>query len=253
MSYILDALKKSESERSRNVAMNPQALSLHPPIKENRRIPWPILMFVIVGLGVGGFYVWKYALLKQTRVIEHSETKIISPNKDTLVATLAKKDFDKPKQMMTEPKSDVRKIIKPKANQIRKTKQPSKQRTTIPKEIQQPKVVFSETYLDAPGLDNSMTNTKPGKSIISKISLDEIPNISYLPLDVRNQIPSINFDGHVYSGSQAQRSVMINGRKMREGEIVSSNLILEKITKRGAEFKFDGYRFKLGALQDWAH
>ena len=76
--------------------------------------------------------------------------------------------------------------------------------------------------------------------------------ISELPDNVRKGIPNIEFAGHVYSSVVERRSVMINGRKMREGDAVSADLFLHAITPEGAEFDYKGYRFKLNALQDWS-
>jgi general secretion pathway protein B len=73
-----------------------------------------------------------------------------------------------------------------------------------------------------------------------------------LPDYVKRELPAISFAGHVYSSTKSQRSVMLNGKKMREGQEVSKGLMLEEITLEGVVLRAQGYRFKLGALQDWS-
>jgi len=81
---------------------------------------------------------------------------------------------------------------------------------------------------------------------------DVIYDIAELPEDVKRNLPAITFAGHVYSSSKSQRSVMLNGKKMREGEEVAKGMVLDQITVEGVVFRSQGYRFKLGALQDWS-
>lgn len=76
--------------------------------------------------------------------------------------------------------------------------------------------------------------------------------ISEIPDSVRKRMPNIAFEGHIYSSVPERRSIMINGRKMREGDSVADRLMIREITPEGAEFEYEGYRFKLNALQDWS-
>jgi len=80
----------------------------------------------------------------------------------------------------------------------------------------------------------------------------KVYEIAELPTAVKRNLPEISFAGHVYSSTASQRSVMLNGKKMREGQEVSKGLLLEEITIDGVILRSQGYRFKLGALQDWS-
>lgn len=219
MSYILEALKKSEQNRQETLMPDLQTLRLEEsmPEAEKERLLWPYYIVAILGVGIGGFFAWK-----STHQQEATEATVVNagtemPTKETL---------------LTEP---VQATTVPNAESGTTGKTPSS------------KVVFAEKPLDGSTLEPA----NKGSVMFSKTRLDGVANISELPSDIRSEIPRISFDGHVYSGKREQRSVMINGRKMQEGEMVSADLKLEQITSNGAVFGFKEYRFKLGALQDW--
>ena len=105
-------------------------------------------------------------------------------------------------------------------------------------------VIFATEPLDL----NAESTSRTSKS---QFNSGAVYKVAELPLSVRKNVPSITFSGHVYSSIPANRSVMINGNKMREGQSVTSQLSLKEITTNGAIFKFNGYVFSLNALQDW--
>jgi general secretion pathway protein B len=130
---------------------------------------------------------------------------------------------------------------------------------------QQPKVIFSKEPLDmssdvadevqsgaSQSGDPKLTGAESSTNQELKEENIQAVMISELPDSIRQSIPSIEFAGHVYSSTVERRSVMLNGRKMREGDAVSADLFLHAITPDGAEFDYQGYRFKLNALQDWS-
>jgi general secretion pathway protein B len=77
------------------------------------------------------------------------------------------------------------------------------------------------------------------------------PQRNELPIEIEQQIPGMAFSAHVYSSNPRQRSIVINGRFMEEGEAVSSDLILSEITPDGAIFDFLGYRFRQNVVSGW--
>ena len=72
-----------------------------------------------------------------------------------------------------------------------------------------------------------------------------------LPIDVLQQIPALEFSAHVYSTNPQQRSIVINGRFMEEGDHVASDLYLSEITADGAIFDFQGRRFHQRVVSTW--
>lgn len=69
-----------------------------------------------------------------------------------------------------------------------------------------------------------------------------------LPETVRGEIKELRISGHVWSEDPVLRMVTIQDRLLREGAEVSPGLRLEEITPTGAVFGFKGYRFRLGGF-----
>jgi general secretion pathway protein B len=78
-----------------------------------------------------------------------------------------------------------------------------------------------------------------------------IQEVDELPEDVRNNLPAMTFSFHVFSSSPQQRTIIINNRRMREGEEVSSGLLLQQITEDGVVLLFEQHRIHISVLSGW--
>mgnify|MGYP001030634585 FL=1 len=65
-----------------------------------------------------------------------------------------------------------------------------------------------------------------------------------LPPAIRREIPSIAIMFHAYSSDPAERRVMINGNMASEGETFADGLGLQQITPDGVVLLYKGYRFR---------
>jgi len=68
-----------------------------------------------------------------------------------------------------------------------------------------------------------------------------------LPQSIRQQLPPLAVAVHAYSGTARDRLVSINGRMLREGDLLAPDLRLDQITPDGMVFEFRGYRFRRAA------
>ncbi len=59
------------------------------------------------------------------------------------------------------------------------------------------------------------------------------------------QLPELRLDMHVYAANPAERFVFINMRKLREGESLPDGVRVEAITQTGAQLAYRGTRFTL--------
>lgn len=66
-----------------------------------------------------------------------------------------------------------------------------------------------------------------------------------LPLSVRQSLPALNLLVHVYSKTPEDRFVLINGARFREGDELSPGVRLAEIRPQGALVDFRDYRFLL--------
>lgn len=79
----------------------------------------------------------------------------------------------------------------------------------------------------------------------------EVPELWQLPLSLRAAVPALDFSLHVYSNQPEQRSIIINNRMMREGEAVNGDLTLVAITPQGVVMRLGEAQFRVGVLEDW--
>jgi len=84
--------------------------------------------------------------------------------------------------------------------------------------------------------------------IIKPEGKDSFIEFSQLPTDVKKELPDITINGHIYSDQKSARIANINGYITREGDKVSSGLILDEITTAGVIFSYKEYRFRMRAF-----
>jgi general secretion pathway protein B len=71
------------------------------------------------------------------------------------------------------------------------------------------------------------------------------PLLRQLPAAVASSLPPLNLDLHVYSPVAAQRFVIVNGQRLREGSVLREGLNVEQITPDGVVLNHHGTRFTL--------
>jgi general secretion pathway protein B len=59
------------------------------------------------------------------------------------------------------------------------------------------------------------------------------------------QLPDLKLDLHVYAENPAERFVFINMRKLREGESLPEGVRVDAVTRQGADLSYRGTRFTL--------
>lgn len=67
-----------------------------------------------------------------------------------------------------------------------------------------------------------------------------------LPPQIRAELPPLAFGGAIYSSNPADRSLIVNGRLLRENDRLTGELTLEQIRLKAAVFRYKGYRFEVG-------
>jgi general secretion pathway protein B len=72
-----------------------------------------------------------------------------------------------------------------------------------------------------------------------------LPLFSELPAAATGGLTQLHIDLHVYSTDAAQRFVVINGQRLREGGLLREGPALEQITPDGAVLSLRGTRFRL--------
>jgi general secretion pathway protein B len=72
-----------------------------------------------------------------------------------------------------------------------------------------------------------------------------LPTREQLPPDIRAQLPPLAVGGSIYSTTPGARSVIIDGRILRENDRLNADLAVEQIRPKAAVLRFKGHRFEL--------
>lgn len=216
MSYILDALRKSDQQRRQGVA--PGLTTADSIVREERpqRISWLTVAAVFIfvtGITIGWLQPWQGSAPSpapaETMLRDRSE--VAPPAHSQTPAAAA---YVLPARLS----SLARAPIGPE----------------LPQPIApQPAAVAVQ---DARPATNS-AEANPQTLIVKK---------EELPADVRAGLPSISVSLHAYSSKSDNRMVIVNGKTLQEGDTLTSGLVLERITPEDMVFTYRGYRFRQG-------
>jgi len=76
-------------------------------------------------------------------------------------------------------------------------------------------------------------------------TLTAVPLLSDLPEDLRRQVPALTITGAVYSENPAQRLLLVNNLVLAQGALAAPEVKLEEIQARSSVFSFRGTRFRV--------
>ena len=229
MSYILDALKKSEQERGHGTAPGIQTThSSSLNYYSNKTHWWPYALVFLIAINLAALLY--FVLLKDDM-----------PGNNVVAAQVSTTDT----LPVTDPAVSLTQSPAPQtpARQVHE-EAPVSMANAEPSPVQVEPVIPPAEISPATSSDQS-SNQVSAQSDITAVDRDE------LPYDIKQHIPIMEFSAHVYSTNPMQRSIVINGRFMEEGDNLGSDLVLNEITPQGAVFDFQGYRFHQGVVSSW--
>ncbi len=96
-------------------------------------------------------------------------------------------------------------------------------------------------------------NKAPATQSVGEVIARRVSRLSELPADVRRDLPSVAFTGHLYSSNPRSSRVFVDdGRPLIAGQQIVNELILHEITPTGVVVEFRGYLIDIGVLQNWS-
>ena len=211
MSFILDALKKSENERQQQTGGEFSAVPTSPAGSRPARWFWLLAALLAINIAV------LIGLLMRPDV--RSTT------------TAARDDFE----LAAEPDARVVAEQAPVAapsfeDQLEQARQ------------QQPAAV-AETVAE-PAQTATTTSTPPAPAA-ARNNAERIPTIEELRLNGSLQLPELHIDIHVYSEKPGDRFVFINMAKHRENSQLDEGPVVREITAEGVILQYQGRSFLL--------
>jgi general secretion pathway protein B len=100
----------------------------------------------------------------------------------------------------------------------------------------------SVVYAPVPEADDAPYSPPPAAPRAEPAS-DGLPTAD--EVTARGGAPALHLDLHVYATSPAQRFIFVNSRKYREGDALQEGPVVEQITATGAVLSYRGSRFRL--------
>ncbi len=74
---------------------------------------------------------------------------------------------------------------------------------------------------------------------------DDVPLLAQLPEALRERVGPLDVGVHVYSGSPERGFLLLDGQRLRPGERLDNGLELVAMAPDGAQFRFEGERFRV--------
>jgi len=226
MSYILDALKKSEQQRTHGSVPDVQTVhSSSLNYKNEKKALWPYILVIAVLLN---FFVISYFIYDKSYSANDDKATSLpitatAKNTHTAPATAPSKEIES-KQEVVIP------VIK------------------IEQEIQAEPVKDTSEAIAAVEENTFENSTEP---VDNKYNANEIVDFYDLDDSLKRELPTITISAHVYSSNPLQRSIVINNNFMEEGEYLIDDLILIEITRNGAIFNYHGTQFHYNVVSGW--
>jgi general secretion pathway protein B len=257
MSYILDALKKSEKERKRGKV--PDVLTVQEQLSYERRKRniWPYLITIALLINAGILIWWTglspnekpvtpgkpvtaQEVTNNTRTssLDDSMTPLRGDVKTTGEEGASKQEI--PREKNTVPaKSDDRSLQGMQAQQpLKKDDRNNTSQENIVQNQSEVKQKFQDT-------DTVSQSVQPGE-VIPKPEPNKLYIYKELPEGIRKNLPPLSLSIALYSDDPATRIARIDGQTLREGQELKPGLKLEQIVEHGAILSYQNYRFRIG-------
>jgi general secretion pathway protein B len=227
VSLILDALRRADSERERGAVpgLHAQPVPAASPVPAPRegQVPWMwVIAAAVVGLVAG--LAW-FIAVRQTPPAATTAPAAIAP---APVIAAAPAPPLPPQAESAEPKPVAEPAPWPAQDGSRKASVAG----------------APAAAATAPAAPRTEARAMPAAGAVSAeapITLRE-----QLPENVRSQLPPLAVGGSIYSSSAADRSLIVDGRILRENDRLNADLTLEQIRPKSAVFRFRGHRFEVG-------
>ena len=273
MSYILDALRKSDQLRQRGAAptlLLGQVTATAP--RQPARIYYVVLALVLLGAGIA--IGWLRPWQPEPAVAPRVATAPNLPAKDPILVPPEVGQM----QLKPEPGQQVQNLspvataresaavpapesalplptdedeqLDPEEFRVNKKGQrrkppaapATKVSRTLP--VQTAGTAIAKSGVAVPAVP--VSNTNAANTNAAAANTPNAVNFSELPLAIQQELPPLSISVHAYSGKAAERLVGINGRLLHEGDDAAPGLRLEQITPEGMILSYKGLNFRRG-------
>ncbi len=235
MSYILDALRKSDQQRQRGAV--PTLLVGHASSAASKQafpLSYGVIAVILVGVGIsiGWLRPWQPDSAPRTEDSVAVKVAETDPRQAALLpaAPEATPTAESPLRKQTQ-------AARPVPAPVAAPAQPRASAQAAMRAPPSKPARSGGSPLPAPPADTGAADTGPALPVVS---------MADLPVAIQQELPPMSISVHAYSGKPKDRLVGINGALLHEGDSPASGLTLERITPDGMIFSYKGYSFRRG-------
>ena len=231
MSYILDALRKSEQERRQAESL---VLTQGPPVLElprRRLAPWVAGASAAVVVFVAVIY---WILLER-----RSEP---TPPVSTMTASAPRAA-----EPVAAPPASIenRRVETPAPPELKPHPLAPANETPGARDL----AAEAQVELRQPARPRrsaAVASTAPPTEIVANTTAPvTVKLLRTMPPDFQRSLPELTVNIHIYAPREVDRILYINNRQYHSGERVGDGIVVEEIVEDGAVLSFHGQRFKL--------
>jgi general secretion pathway protein B len=242
MSYILDALKKSQKQRRRGSVpdvLTVQEIMVQQPA--GRRL-WRIVaacMAVLVVLALIWFFERRgWDTRKTATPSSVSGPAAVSPDMPVVSRKIPDRSGNDPEDGQRGAGS-----LAAHGNVATETDHPET-RKKAPEQAAKPDVPAANVRSALTPVPKNAPVEPPERAAEPLPTAENrLYRLQELPDQLRRALPEFAITAFMYSGQPSSRMVRINGRLMKEGEELPPGVRLDEITPEGVVLKYRGYRF----------
>ena len=243
MSFILDALKKSEDERQGVTGPN---LAYAPTGGRREGIPrWVLVLSVLLLVNLAGLVavmLWKQPVEVTTSRPATGQVTRAAPGQVTPPVVQDAPDYAATKTVAREP------VSAPAPDKSSEPALTAKVRS-LAEEAQADTVDKADSYLSQPQGNEPAVPTAsqaPAAGQEQEKASGRVPSLNELLGEGKMMnLQSLSLDLHVYAARKQDRFVFINLAKYQEGQILKEGPRVEEITNDGVILQYQGERFLL--------
>lgn len=227
MSYILDALRKSQQARQPGSAPRTGAvhnISLALPVNG-----WWLALGVVLLLGIVAA-----ALLFWRNTVAHLPDPPPAPVTSEPVVAAPASAPATPVPVAAEASAGKTVPVTDLAEQAK-----------LPAPAPPPKKIIAARTGKKPALNRRSETIKTAAAPPVPLVMDDTPLLQQMPQDFQRALPALAVTIHVYSQDESQRILFINNREYHKGSQLEGGIRVEDIVPDGAVLSFRGERFKL--------
>lgn len=252
MSFILNALQKSEQERQ-----NSQVETLENSILESKqeaRQKKPSIWLIILVICNIFFLIYVISPIPKPEVEKVTTVKKPVPiaKVEDKLALIVEEKIEKPEAVQPEKievinKPAIKSIaeqLKPKSVKIDKVVEEVTPLSDVKQILEVEEKIEEQVYLPellpvvSENIDNKLTTEV-------KVKNRKIPYLSELSYEFRSSVPEFKINVYVYSEKEQDRFIMINMRKYQTGQEINNGMILKEIAMNSMVFEYKNQIFQI--------